>query len=684
MQEFISIPRSITTATTGNNYTNFITKAGLSSDNNNSIYFCIPTEDSAIPTKTAPAVAAELNRSVSISPKHNAFENKMRGNYPGGRHGPSGGGDYPYYNNQNPNNNNTLNDPNAHHMQHRGRGRGRGGYHPSPASYSGGGYPPHPGTAYLYMPQQQADSAAAYADSEGGKKQEVFVRDSNGMSWSCRHCNSIPLFYRARGSVWQNPEPPSLRFIDDHLIMCRGNTIPGQGPAAPPRLGQAHFSPQSGVYGMVPQVVSGYNRPSEAIERNAIPPPNITPGFVMPPITIPKEYALIQEEDRLLLTDYFFYLMQQLQVCYFAESDRKTRGGKRDNIAVGFGGLQCRHCSKKSDARKFFWSDVDRLANSFAEIPNHVLRCRECPGEIKNNMVALKMQHPAQMARLPRGSQKVFFRRMWRRIHGDEDDAETSEGPSRKKARSSPEIEVDNDGKKSPGSSGVGRGAKGPAIITEDSRILLAIEDDKEWLSDLDCFVRKHLEIFKVTQEDIDVANQDMRDPIVLNQVGIRCLHCACTETGARGTAALYPLTISNIYESVRNFQRYHFEVCVNVPPEVQGKLASLSQCTSLSSVLRRYYVLAAKALGMQDAPTGIRFKNDEEPRCKEVPSSSKKIKNVFTGATASSPASNSDETNENEITNAPKTEKVQEEESSKIEDLEKKKPSNDDSEEKE
>ena len=127
--------------------------------------------------------------------------------------------------------------------------------------------------------------------------------------------------------------------------------------------------------------------------------------------------SLIVEPDADLLTDYFYHMMQQLVVCRFSEKDRKTRGGKRENINIGYGGLQCLHCIDAPAARKFYWSTVDRLANSFAEIPTHVLKCKSCPDNIKDALLALKGRHSDQMQILPRGSQKVFFRRMWRRLH---------------------------------------------------------------------------------------------------------------------------------------------------------------------------------------------------------------------------------------------------------------------------
>jgi len=138
---------------------------------------------------------------------------------------------------------------------------------------------------------------------------------------------------------------------------------------------------------------------------------------------IPK---LVSDRDHLLLTDYYFYLMKQLRPCRFTENDRKTRGGKREKIKIGYGGLQCIHCTELPMPRKFFWGSVDRLANSFAEIPGHVLKCRICPQKNKDALMRLKQGHPVQMSMLPRGSQKIFFRRMWSRLHdGDPQDEDT-------------------------------------------------------------------------------------------------------------------------------------------------------------------------------------------------------------------------------------------------------------------
>ena len=139
-------------------------------------------------------------------------------------------------------------------------------------------------------------------------------------------------------------------------------------------------------------------------------------------------------------------------------------------------------------------------------------------------------------------------------------------------------------------------------VQPQASRVLLAIHEDKDWLSDMDCFVRNNIEVFSSKLHDVDDAVADRKYPIKLGQVGIRCIHCASSTGGARGAAVAYPYSISGIYESVREFQRLHLENCPHLPLELKETSKRLgSGASSLSSVLRRYYVQAARALGLYD-----------------------------------------------------------------------------------
>lgn len=247
---------------------------------------------------------------------------------------------------------------------------------------------------------------------------QAFFRDPSG-GWSCRHCYSVPYQYRAPGSVSQSHNPPSSSFIEHHLSMCRGpvpvyhhSTPSAPHPAPPPHPHRSHgpqphtMWPQTNMFPQTPghQTVDhppdphppsppGHTTSSDAATTSAI--------HYLVSNTLPSTKApLVLPEDKSLLTDYFYHLMQQLQLCNFSESDRKTRGGKRENVKIGFGGLECKHCANavgNSMSRKFYWSNVDRLANSFAEIPSHVLKCRNCSPEIKNAIGQLKLKHPEQV-----------------------------------------------------------------------------------------------------------------------------------------------------------------------------------------------------------------------------------------------------------------------------------------------
>eukprot|EP00956_Cyclotella_meneghiniana_P000755 scaffold816_cov43-Cyclotella_meneghiniana.AAC.5 len=346
--------------------------------------------------------------------------------------------------------------------------------------------------------------------------------------------------------------------------------------------------------------------------------------------------SLVEPSDSDLITDYFFHIMKQLVVCRFAEKDRKTRGGKRENINIGYGGLQCRHCINASSSRKFFWSNVDRLANSFAEIPTHVLKCKSIPDDIKDALLVLKGRHAEQMQSLARGSQKVFFRRMWRRLHdGDGTCGATplSEMPSRDDSESSNvgdnaskktgEVDPNNPARvlaaslaaesskaASPHQAALTLAQSGKTEESEPTQqqpvVVLAISEDKDWLSDDQCFVRSNIEVFVANIHDCAMAAQERKYPVKPGWVGIRCLHCARTPGGARGAAVCYPYSVSGIYESVREFQRLHFEKCPNLPPDVVAASMTVNKAsTTLSSVLRRYYVQSARALGLVDNPEG-------------------------------------------------------------------------------
>lgn len=474
--------------------------------------------------------------------------------------------------------------------------------------------------------------------------------------WICKYCCNVPPEYRNPYFVWSTPgkAPPTPSFVDCHLGQCleyarasqafdhasQGSRcmdvlLPGsklQGAAG--TWFETNYSPYAEYSGSNRRGNGSFpadlpeSDPESACKRS-IEHLEATDNSHLDVHgnRLPEDSMLVLEEDRLLLTDYFYFLMKQLRLVRFSEADRRTRGGKRENIAVGYGGLQCVHCAQASNARKFFWSNVDRLANSFAEIPAHIMKCKKCPQPTKEALLQLKQKHPEQMARLPRGSQKVFFRRMWRRLHDNDPENEKSDDPLRlqigqnetedsklaargmspDRTLGSEESVLMQERPASAGAETLANAAMDSNPPSPSSRVLLAIPEDKEWLSDTDCFVRKQIEVFCATSDDVNNARIDQKLTIHKGQVGIRCVHCALT-SGARFDGVAYPVTIAGMYESVREFQRLHLDECTNVPPSVKTKLQGLKGASSLSSVLRKYYVLAAGALGLKDTHgSGIR-----------------------------------------------------------------------------
>jgi hypothetical protein len=132
-------------------------------------------------------------------------------------------------------------------------------------------------------------------------------------------------------------------------------------------------------------------------------------------------------------------------------------------------------------------------------------------------------------------------------------------------------------------------------------------ESDAEWLSELNCFVRKNcVETFSALEAD--VSRTSKRGRIALHQVGIRCCFCAHVPLKKDRAAVSFPTSVSGIYESVKRWQRVHLEVCTEIPEDVQAKLTILTNTNAWVPTTRQYWTDSARALGLVDTSDGIRF----------------------------------------------------------------------------
>jgi hypothetical protein len=150
-------------------------------------------------------------------------------------------------------------------------------------------------------------------------------------------------------------------------------------------------------------------------------------------------------------------------------------------------------------------------------------------------------------------------------------------------------------------------------------RMLLAMPSDRDSLSDRQCYVRSEMvEIFAATDKDVSARHSKGAQKLVVGQVGIRCVHCKHLRPRDRAERAVcYPSSISRIYQTVADMQRFHFEQCREIPDHVRQlyKKLKTTRPRGVGSP-QTYWMSSAKNLGLVDTETGITF--DPELQNKE------------------------------------------------------------------
>jgi hypothetical protein len=145
-------------------------------------------------------------------------------------------------------------------------------------------------------------------------------------------------------------------------------------------------------------------------------------------------------------------------------------------------------------------------------------------------------------------------------------------------------------------------------------RMLLAMPSDTDSLSDRQCYVRSEMvEIFAATDKDVAARHSKGAQKLDLGQVGIRCVYCSHLRARDRAERAVcYPSSISRIYQTVADMQRFHFEQCREVPDHVRQvyKKLKTTRPRGVGSP-QTYWIQSAKTLGLQDTGGGIRFDTD-------------------------------------------------------------------------
>jgi hypothetical protein len=128
--------------------------------------------------------------------------------------------------------------------------------------------------------------------------------------------------------------------------------------------------------------------------------------------------SVVDAADKPLVTEYLFLLLEQMETCQFTEQDRTGGRSKVKDYSVGYPGMQCKHCAGKAGFGRYFPGNLHALtsANSDRNIHNHITKCRRCPKEVRNELN--RLQEEQSQCKNRRGSRKLFFERIWSRLHG--------------------------------------------------------------------------------------------------------------------------------------------------------------------------------------------------------------------------------------------------------------------------
>ncbi|CAJ1966260.1 unnamed protein product [Cylindrotheca closterium] len=142
------------------------------------------------------------------------------------------------------------------------------------------------------------------------------------------------------------------------------------------------------------------------------------------------------------------------------------------------------------------------------------------------------------------------------------------------------------------------------------------MECDRESLSDYQCLLRKQIELFEASAQDVQWNAQGRNKPIVLGQVGIRCRWCANLPTWSRSRGAVYySATLDGLYQAAQNMAKNHIcKNCRYIPADASQELTSLRECKRRASGGKKYWAEGAKVLGVYECEDGLRFKNSKTP----------------------------------------------------------------------
>jgi len=122
-----------------------------------------------------------------------------------------------------------------------------------------------------------------------------------------------------------------------------------------------------------------------------------------------------------------------------------------------------------------------------------------------------------------------------------------------------------------------------PSLPTSDASVklfqttLLAQSSDVDYLSPIHCLIRRNIEVFVATEQNIAEPAPGRKKKIHVGHVGLRCIHCGVQPPNHRAKrAVVFPSSIGRIYSQVSDMKADHFELCRYTPNSLKEELQRL------------------------------------------------------------------------------------------------------------
>lgn len=237
-----------------------------------------------------------------------------------------------------------------------------------------------------------------------------------------------------------------------------------------------------------------------------------------------KGVQAVMVDDKPLITDFIYHIMKQLHFCQSSEHDTLIRIRNANDIQIGYGGLICVHCSESNNPKKFFMKNVHTFANNFTCISTHLIfNCNSCPTGIKDALLKLKEVHSEQMEHLKLGSQKKYFRRMWRRLHN------LSGGVAANESKSSSGIRIirqEEKGDMEKALNYLEKKEKEMEKRNEIQEIQAVTVDDKHLITDFIYHIMKQIRFCRYDESEGNIGARVLKSTKI-GYGGLMCVHCA-------------------------------------------------------------------------------------------------------------------------------------------------------------